>query len=225
MVSLVPCLYVPEYVKCLFCGGGVDLHFLEAAVESSVTFDAFPVFVCRGGTDALYPSSCERGFQDVGSIHAARCASGTYQGVYLVDEDDDVGVGLELFYDALDTLFEIAAVFRAGYDGGEVEREDALREEDRRACASCYLLCQPFHDGAFAYAGFADEDGVVLLPPAKNFCDARHLFLSSHDGVEAVGGRCCGEVGREAVEHGCPGLARGVESGGPALAHCLAEKP
>ena len=38
--------------------------------------------------------------------------------------------------------------------------------------------CQTFDDGRLADTGFADEDGVVLLAPRENLCDALNLGLA-----------------------------------------------
>lgn len=43
--------------------------------------------------------------------------AGSDDGVYLVDEDDEVGIGFQFVDDVLHSLFELTAVFGAGHDG------------------------------------------------------------------------------------------------------------
>ena len=90
-----------------------DQHRLEAALQGRVGLDVLAVFFQRCRADALQLAARERRLEDVGCVHSAAGCAGAHQHVHLVNEQDAVAV-LELFDHALEALFELAAVHRAG---------------------------------------------------------------------------------------------------------------
>ena len=200
VMVLVALLEVLEYLHRLIGGGRLYEHFLETAFEGAILLDALLIFVDGGGADALHLSSGEGGLEHVGGIHRPGSRTGTDDGMYLIDEKDDLGVLCELIDDGFEAFLELSAVLRACHDTREVEHDDALVKEQPGHLTCHDALCQAFHDGALAHAGQADEDGVVLLPAAQDLCHALYLALTSYDGIEQlVVGRLC-EVGAEGVE-------------------------
>ena len=216
MVVLVAVLDVVEYLQCLLVGGGFHLYLLETALQCSVLLDGVAVLVERGGTDTLDDAACQCWLHDVGGVHRTGSRTGADEGVNLVDEDDDVGVLLELFQQLAQTFLELSAVFRTGHDARHVERVDALAEEHRRGVVVGNLLCQSLDDGALADARLTDEYGVVLLASSENLHDALNLLLASHTGIELAISGGLGQVGAEVVEHRCLRLFLLLGSGGAA---------
>ena len=113
VVVLVAVFYVAQYGERFVGGGRFDDDLLEPPLQRPVLLYAVAVFVERGGTYALYRAPCQCRLEYVGGVHAAGCRAGPYERVYLVDEDDDVGVLLYLLYQRPYTLFKLSAVFRA----------------------------------------------------------------------------------------------------------------
>ncbi len=65
-------------------------------------------------------------FEDVGRVHGALGRAGADQGVELVDEENDLAVGVDdLLEDRLEAILELAAVLGAGDQGAHVEGDDA----------------------------------------------------------------------------------------------------
>ena len=122
--------------------------------------------------------------------------------MYLVDEDDNVGVVFNLFEQSANTLFELSAILRSGHHTCHVEAYDSLIEQHGRCFALGDKLCQSLDNGAFAYARFANDDGVVLFSTTKNFGNAQDFPFSAHHGVKLIFhcGLC--KVGRKTVENG-----------------------
>ena len=79
-------------MQCFLSIGCLYDNLLEAALQSTVLLDGLAVLVERGGTDTLYLAACKGGLEHVGGIHGACGRAGTHDGVYLVDEEDDLGV-------------------------------------------------------------------------------------------------------------------------------------
>ena len=69
VMILVTVAQVVQNLERLFVGRGFYLNFLETALQGSVFLNRIAVFVQRGGTDALYRSSGQCGFQNVGCVH------------------------------------------------------------------------------------------------------------------------------------------------------------
>ncbi len=68
-------------------------------------------------------------------------------------------------------------------------------------------LGQPLDDGGLADARFAQKDGVIFLPPAKDLDDPLDLFHSTDDRVKLSFPREFGQIATEAVQRGCFALA------------------
>ena len=106
----------------------LDAHLLEAALEGGVALEVLAVLVERRRADRLQLAARERGLQDRGGVDRAlggACLDEIVE--LLVDEQDDVAALHDLLHDLLQALLEFpAANFRAGNEGGEVERVDSL---------------------------------------------------------------------------------------------------
>ena len=62
--------------------------------------------------------------EEVACVHGALGLTSPHDGVELVDEEDDVAIRFGYFVDdRLQSFFEFAFVFSAGYKGTHVERE------------------------------------------------------------------------------------------------------
>src|SRR5207248_5662886 len=104
----------------------VDADLLEAPLERRVALEVLAVLVERGGADRLQLTARERRLEDRGRVDRALGRAGADEVVELVDEQDDVAALLDLLHDLLQPLLELAAVFRTGDEGGEVEGVDLL---------------------------------------------------------------------------------------------------
>lgn len=114
---LVPVLNIAQNLQSFVCCCRLDDNLLETPFECTVFLNALTVFIERRGTDALYCSPGKRWFQYIGCIHRAWSRAGTDDSVYLVDENNDVRILFNLFYQRTDTFFKLSAIFRSGHDG------------------------------------------------------------------------------------------------------------
>ncbi len=160
-----------------------NLHRLEAALQRGVLFDVFAVFLKRRRADDLNLPAGKRGFQDVGGVHRAFGVAGAHQVVDLVDEQNDVALGLHLVQKPLDAAFKLAAELRSGHQRREVQQVDFLFAEHRRDPALRDAEGEALRHGRFADAGLADQARVVFRPAAQNLDHARDFFLAPDDGV------------------------------------------
>jgi len=107
-------------------GGLVDHDRLEAALQGGVLFDVLGVFVQGRGADAVQLAARQHGLEQVAGIHAALGLARADDGVQLVDEEDDLAVGLlDLVEDGLQALLKLAAELRARDERAHVQREEA----------------------------------------------------------------------------------------------------
>ena len=155
--------------------------------SSDLSFSMY--FLVLGGgrrADAANLAARQRGLQDVGRVERAFSGAGAHERVELVDEHDDVRVLGQLLHDRLQALFELTAVLRAGNDQRDIERENALVGEEVRDVAVHDLLREPFDNGRLPDARLANEDGVVLRPPAEDLLHAFELVVSPDERIEQV---------------------------------------
>ena len=83
----------------LLLGRRLNGHLLEPALEGAVFLDGLAVLVDGRSTNALHFAARQRRFEDVGRIQRTRGVACADDDVYLVDEEDDFGVLLQLVDD------------------------------------------------------------------------------------------------------------------------------
>ena len=90
-------------------------HLLEAALERGVLLDVLAVLVERGGADHAQLAAGEHRLEHVAGVHRALGRAGADDGVHLVDEGDDLALGVgDLLEHGLEPLLELAAVLGPG---------------------------------------------------------------------------------------------------------------
>ncbi len=123
------------------------------------------------------------------------------QRVHLVDEQDDLAIGLlDLVEHALEPLLEIAAILRTGDQRSHVERQQFAVLEPVRHVAIGDTQRQPLGDRGLADAGLADQHRVVLGPPREHLDRPADLLVAPDHRVELAVPSGLGEVAREAFE-------------------------
>ena len=123
--------------------------------------------------------------EHVAGIHGALGFARTDHGVDFVDEEDDLSVGFfDVVEDGFQAFFEIAPVFAAGHQGGEIQRKQAFAFQAFRDFAVNDALCEAFDDGGFAHPRFADEDGVVFVAALQDLHGTADFFVAADDGVD-----------------------------------------
>eukprot|EP00162_Nutomonas_longa_P014438 comp21969_c1_seq1/m.50248 comp21969_c1_seq1/g.50248 ORF comp21969_c1_seq1/g.50248 comp21969_c1_seq1/m.50248 type:complete len:357 (+) comp21969_c1_seq1:723-1793(+) len=164
--------------------GLVDHHLLEAALECRVLFDILAVLGEGGGTNAAQLAARKHRLEQVGRIHGAIGLAGTKHGVDLVDEENDLAVGLlDLVKHGLEALLELAAVLCARNQRTHVERHKARIERLWDVLAH-NALRKPFDDGSLADTGLADEHWVVLCAACKHLDHTADLLVAANHGIE-----------------------------------------
>ena len=185
VVGLEALLEAAEDADGVLDGGRGDHDGLEAALEGFVLFHVEAVLGEGGGADAVELAAREHGFEHVARVAGALGFAGADDGVDLVDEEDDAPLaGLDFLEDGLEALLEVAAVFGAGHEGGQVEGEDGAVLEAFGDVAADDALGEAFDDGGLADAGLADEHGVVLGLAREDADDVADLGVAADDGVE-----------------------------------------
>ena len=147
----------------------VDVDLLEAPRQRPVLLEVLAILLVGRRPHAAQRPRLQRRLQQVRGVHrpAARRPRADDR-MDLVDEQDGVRMVLELLHHRLQPLLEVAAIPRAREQRPHVEREDRGLGQHRRRLAVDDLARQPLGDGRLADAGIADQQGVVLPPPAED---------------------------------------------------------
>src|SRR6476661_199333 len=222
VVVLVLVLDVVQDFDGLLGRGGVHHHHLETTGQGTILLDVLTVLIQRGGADALNLAAGQGRLEHVRSVERARSATGAYDGVQLVDEQNHVGRLFQLVHHGLHTLLKLAAVLGAGHQRSQVQRHHALVEQH----AAYFLLNdaqgQAFGNSRFTYAGLTNQDGVVLFAAAQNLGHALNFFFTAYDGVKLVFLGQLGEVAAKVVEHRSARFLAGFFAAAGAAALALA---
>ena len=108
------------------------------------------------------------GLRMLGSIHGTLTLTGTYKGMYLVDEEEYLAFGSShLLYDGFEPLLELALILRAGDQRSHVEREYLFAAQVFGYVAVHDTAGDALRDGRLAHARLADEDGCCFSSCAK----------------------------------------------------------
>jgi hypothetical protein len=143
------------------------------------------VLVERGRADRAQLAAGEHRLQHVGRVDRALGGAGADDRVQLVDEDDQLALGLlDLAEDGLQPLLELAAVLRAGEEGADVELPDALALQPLRHVARDDPLREALDNRRLADARVADQHGIVLRAARQDLNDAADLVVAADDRVE-----------------------------------------
>ena len=135
------------------------------------------------------------GLEHVGGVHRPLGRARAHHGVQLVDEEDDLALGLLDFLEhGLQAVLELAAVLGPGDQRAQVEGHHALVLQRLGDVARHDALGEALHDRGLAHAGLADEDGVVLGAAGEDLDHAAHLVVAADDGVELALAGQLGEV-------------------------------
>ena len=161
------------------------------------------VLVEGGGADHAQLAAGQHRLDHVAGVHGALGGAGADDGVQLVDERDDLALGVgDLLQHGLQPLLELAAVLGPGHHRRQVEGDEPLVLQALGHVAVDDAPGQALDDGRLADAGLADQHRVVLGAPGQHLDRAADLVVAADDRVElALGGH-----GREVAPVALEGL-------------------
>ena len=103
----------------------------------------------------------------------------------LVDEQNRVLMLLDLLHHLLEALLEVAAIARAGEQRAHVERKHRRALEHLGHVGIDDLAGEALGDRGLADARVADQQRIVLLPPAKDLDRALDLRFAADQRIDA----------------------------------------
>ena len=165
VVQLIALLQATQDGDGVLHRGLLHQHLLEAALQGGILLHILPIFIERGGADAVQLTPRQGRLEHVARIHGPLALAGADHGVQLVHEEDDVALLLgQIAQHRLEPLLELAAILGTGHQGPHVQREHPLVLEPFRHLAVDDALGQPLDDSGLADAGGTDQHRVVLGP-------------------------------------------------------------
>ena len=163
----------------------IDHDGLEPALQGLVFLEVFLILVESRGTNRPQFATGECRLEDVGCIHGTFSAAGSYEGMNLIDEEDDVAVGIRhLFDDALQAFLELTFVFGSGDKGTHVERIELLVLQVLRHITAHDTLRQPLDDGGLTCTRLTYQNRIVLGTAREDLQHPADLLITSDDRVE-----------------------------------------
>ena len=195
MVQFVFFLQATQDRYRVLYGRLVDIDRLEAPLECRILLDIFLVFVERSSADHVQLAARQRRLQEVRGVHAAFAGARANQRVHLVDEQDDLPIGIFHLVDhGLQAFLEFAAIFRTRNQRAHVKRHQRAALEAVGHIAIGDAQRQPLGDRGLAHAGITDKNGIVLGPAGQNLDCATNLLVAADHRVELAVARRLGQV-------------------------------
>ena len=99
---------------------------LKTPLQSRVLLDMLPVFLHSCRSDQLNFSAGERRLQDISRVQRALRASGSDQGVNLIQKKNQLWILGRFLNHALHALLEFTTVLRPGNHPGKIQRQQAI---------------------------------------------------------------------------------------------------
>ena len=181
--------------------GLADEHRLEAALERGVLLDVLAVLVERGGADGAQLPAGEHRLEHVAGVHRALRGAGADDRVQLVDEHDDLALGVgDLLQHRLQAVLKLPSVLRAGDHRTEVERDELAVAQALGHVAVHDPLGKALDDRGLPDARLADQHGIVLGAPAQHLDHAPDLVVAPDHRVELALLRGLCQVAAEALQ-------------------------
>ena len=181
--------------------------------SAGILLDPLPVLVQGGGADHPQLAAGQHRLQHVARVHRGVAGrAGPDHGVQLVDEGDDLALGVaDLGQHGLEPLLELAAVLRAGDHRRQIQRDQPAVLERVGHVAGDQPLGEALDDGGLADAGLADQHRVVLGPAGQHLHHPADLGVAADDRVELALAGLRGQVDAVLVERrrGALGLRAG----------------
>ncbi len=126
----------------------------------------------------------------------------------LVDEQDGAALVAQFRQHALETLLKISSILGTSQQRAQVQRVYGDAGEDIRHLPANDPARQALGHGRLADPGLADEQRVVLAPPAEHLDGALDLRFPADERVDQALLGALVEVGRELVERARLGRSR-----------------
>ena len=185
VMSLVTLLEAAQNRDGVFYVGLAHEHDLEAPFERGILLDVFAIFIQRGRADGPQLAPRQRRLQHIRSIDGAFRRACPYQGVQLIDEQNDLAIRLfNVLEHRLEPVFKLAAILRSRQHGAKVERDHALVAQQFGHIAGDDTPRQAFDNGGLAHARFPNQHRVVLRPARKHLDHAANLFIPADDRIQ-----------------------------------------
>ena len=184
MVHLIPLFQATQNGNGVLYAGLVYQHWLETAFQSGVFFNVLAVLVQRGSADTVQLTSGQHGFQQVAGVHGALGFARAYNGVQLINKEDDFTFALlDFVEDGFQSLLKLTAEFSACNQCAHVQRENGLILQGVGHIAADNSLGQSFGNSGFTDTGFADEHRVVFALAGKNPDDVSDFIVTADNRV------------------------------------------
>ena len=196
-----PGLQSPQDLHRLLDRRLVDIDLLETASQRAVFFEDAAVFLIGGRSDAPQITRCQHRLDEIGRVHhAARRRARADDGVDLVDKQDRVGLALQVGQYRFEALLEVTTILGPRHQSAHIQRIQRAVGQHVRHLAIDDLFRQPLGDRGFADPGLADEQRVVLAPPAQDLDGALDLALAADQRVDLAATRLVVEIARIGLE-------------------------
>ena len=164
--------------------GLIHIDLLEPANEGTVLFEVLTELLIGRRAHAPQSAGREGRLEQVRGIHGpARRRARTDHRMDLVDEQDGVGVSLQLLHHLLDPLFKITAIAGSGQQRAHIEAEDGGPVQNLWNLMVDDLARQALSDGRLADARITNQQRIVLGPAAEDLDGPINLSRAANQGV------------------------------------------
>ncbi len=184
MVCLKSVFDTSEDLKCLVDTRFIYFDRLETSLKRSIFLEILSVLFECGRTDGMEFTTCQCRLEDVRCIHTSFTCTRTYDGVDLIDEENDVRSLFDLVNHSLESVLKLPSVFRSGDQTAHIKRDDSHVLKAQRYFFIDDTLCKPFNDSRFTCPRLTYKNRIILGLSDEDLHYTLYLFVSSYDRVK-----------------------------------------
>ena len=187
VVDLIPLLQTPKDGYGVLHRGLPHQHRLKPPFQGGVLLDILAVLVEGGGPNAVELPPGQEGLEEVARIHSPLGLTRPYDGVKLVNEEQDSALRLlHLVQNGLEPLLKLAPVLGPGDEGAHIQGKDGLVLQRGWHVPLHDPLGQPLGNGSLTYPGLTDEHRVVFGLAGENTDHVPNLIVPADHWIQLV---------------------------------------
>eukprot|EP00958_Prasinococcus_capsulatus_P025343 scaffold4252_cov376-Prasinococcus_capsulatus_cf.AAC.3 len=181
----------------------IEIDLLEAALQRGVLLHVLPVLVQSGGPYALQLAPAQHGLQQVAGIDCTTSSATTcsYHGVELINEQDDLPVGIgDLLDHGLQPILELAPELGTCDQGAHIQADYGPTLQCLWDVPLHDALCKSLRDGCLAHSRLSNENWVVFGAARENLNASANFIVPADHRVELARASHLGQVLAVALE-------------------------
>ena len=131
-------------------------NHLKTTLQGTVFFNILAIFIQGSSSYTLNFASGQSRLEHIAGIQRTAGTTGTYNGMYFINEEDNIIGFFQFHHQGLHSLFKLATVFGSGHHAGNIKAHYTLIEQHTANFTLYNAQGKAFGYGGLTHTGFSD---------------------------------------------------------------------